>query len=56
MNKETTLHMALLQLDSLEKLADKLDNTNYLQGKINKMRLECRRQLMNLTAEVICDV
>ena len=56
MNKETTLHLALIQLDNLEKLVDKLDYKDYLYSKISKMRCECKRQLRNCTAEVVCDV
>lgn len=57
MNKETALHMALIQLDNLESLVETFDYKDYMLSKIAKMKVECQRQLRNLTAaEVVCDV
>lgn len=57
MSKETALHMALIQLDNLESLVESFDYKDYMLSKIIKMKVECQRQLRNLTAgEVVCDV
>lgn len=55
-SKHTKLVLALQQLDNLEKLVTDLDYKDYLYSKITKMRCELKRQLTNITAEVICDV
>jgi len=56
MTKQTKLILALQQLDNLEQLTSDFDYRDYLYSKIAKMRCELKRQLTNITAEVICDV
>lgn len=56
MTKHSRLILALQQLDNLEQLTAELDYKDYLYSKIAKMRCELKRQLTNITSEVICDV
>ena len=56
MTKHSRLILALQQLDNLEQLTAELDYKDYLYSKIIKMRCELKRQLTNITSEVICDV
>lgn len=56
MTKQTKLILALQQLDNIEQLTSDFDYRDYLYSKISKMRCELKRQLTNITAEVICDV
>lgn len=55
MDKKTAYHMALIQLDNIEALVEKFDYQDYLKSKIIKMRYELKRQLTNLTSDVVCD-